>query len=81
MSKDAMVGRWNEQDFIAVVRGAKAAEAAPAQRVMEHLSTPYACMLGGKVVRIPLEVTAEYLAGTAGLSAEQLLARVSEAFA
>lgn len=81
LSKDAMVGRWNEQDFIAVVRGAKAAEAAPAQRVMEHLSTPYACMLGGKVVRIPLEVTAEYLAGTAGLSAEQLLARVSEAFA
>jgi hypothetical protein len=36
-------------------------------------------MLGGKVVRIPLEVTAEYLSGTAGNSAEQILAKVTAA--
>ena len=77
--KDAVVGRWSEQDFLAVVPAAGPAEAIPSQRVADHLSTPYACMLGGKVVRIPVEVTAEYLAIAAGSSAAQILARVAEA--
>jgi GGDEF domain-containing protein len=80
LPKDAVVGRWSEQDFLAVIPGAKPAEAIPAQRVADHLSTPYACMIGGKVVRIPLEVAAVYLAVAAGSSAEEILARVAEAF-
>jgi GGDEF domain-containing protein len=80
LPKDAVVGRWSEQDFLAIVPSGKSTDAAPRQRVADHLSMPYACMIAGKVVRIPLSVTAEYLAGTAGNSAEQIQARVTEAF-
>jgi GGDEF domain-containing protein len=80
LPKDAVVGRWGEQDFLAVLQASKTGETIPAQRVADHLSTPYACMLGGKVVRIPLEVNAEYLTIAAGSSAEQILARVAETF-
>jgi GGDEF domain-containing protein len=79
LPKDAVVGRWSEQDFLAIVQGSKTGGPSVAA-VAEHLSMPYACMIGGKVVRIPLAVTAEYLAGTAGATAEQLQARVIEAF-
>ena len=78
--KDAVVGRWSEQDFLAVAPASKALDATLIQRVADHLSMPYSCMIGGKAVRIPLVVTAECLAGTAGASAEQLQARVVEAF-
>jgi GGDEF domain-containing protein len=81
LPKEAVVGRWSEQDFLAILPAGKPAEAISSQRVADHLSTPYACMMGGKVVRVPLEVTAAYLAATAGSSAEQILARVAEAFA
>jgi GGDEF domain-containing protein len=80
LPKEAVVGRWGEQDFLAAAPAAKAAEPIPAQRVADHLSTPYACMLGGKVVRIPMEVNADYLAIAPGSTAEQILARVAEAF-
>jgi GGDEF domain-containing protein len=77
--KDAVVGRWSEQDFLVVVPPGKTPAGALAQRVGEHLSMPYACMIGGKVVRIPLVVTAECLS-TAGATIEQLRERVGVAF-
>jgi GGDEF domain-containing protein len=78
--KDAMVGRWSEQDFLAIVPAGKAADGTMVKRVAEHLSMPYACMIGGKVVRIPLVVTAECLAIAPGATAEQIQAQVAEAF-
>jgi GGDEF domain-containing protein len=78
--KDAVVGRWSEQDFLAIVPASKPADGTLVKRVAEHLSMPYACMIGGKVVRIPLVVTAECLAVAQEASAEQIGARVSEAF-
>jgi GGDEF domain-containing protein len=80
LPKDAVVGRWSDQDFLAVVPAGKTSGGALVQRVAEHLSTPYACMMSGKVVRIPLVVTAECLAVAAGESAEQIQGRVEEAF-
>jgi GGDEF domain-containing protein len=80
LSKESVVGRWSEQDFLAIVPTVQTAEPVPCRRVADHLSTPYACMLGGKVVRIPLAVTAEYLALAAGSSAQQVLARLAEVF-
>jgi hypothetical protein len=50
------------------------------KRFAEHLSMPYACMMSGKVVRIPIVVTAECLGVPAGAAAEQIQARVAEAF-
>jgi len=78
--REAVVGRWSEQDFLAIVPPGKAGGGVRAERIAEHLSMPYACMIGGKVVRIPLAVTAELLAGTAGCTADQIQARVAEAF-
>ena len=77
--KDAVVGRWSEQDFLAIVPAAKP-RTNLVKRVADHLSMPYACILGGKVVRIPMVVTAECLAIAPGSTAEQIQARVAEAF-
>ena len=79
--KDAVVGRWSDQDFLAIMPANKPADALLCRRVADHLSMPYACMIGGKVVRVPVEVTAEYLVVPAGTPTEQILARVTEAFA
>jgi len=79
--KDAVVGRWSEQDFLAIVpAAAKPADGTLVKRFAEHLSMPYACMIAGKVVRVPIAVTAECHSFTSGTSAEQIQARLAEAF-
>jgi GGDEF domain-containing protein len=78
--KDTVVGRWSEQDFLAIVPADKPADGTLVKGVVEHLSIPYACMIGGKVVRIPLAVTAECLSMAPDATAEQIQARVAEAF-
>jgi GGDEF domain-containing protein len=80
LPKEAVVGRWSEQDFLAIVPASKTAAGALVQRATDHLSMPYACMIGGKVVRIPLVVTVECLAGTAGATPEAIKERVAAAF-
>jgi GGDEF domain-containing protein len=59
--KDAVIGRWNEQDFLAVLPVSQGREKTDPQAVSVHLSMPYASMTAGKVVRIPLEVSVEVL--------------------
>ena len=81
LPKDAIVGRWSEQDFLAAIPVRKSTDGISPQKVAEHLSTPYACMLSGKVVRIPLEVKADCISVKPGASDEEVLARVTEAFA
>jgi GGDEF domain-containing protein len=78
--KDTVVGRWSEQDFLAIVPGGKANSTTLVKRVAEHLSMPYACMMKGKVVRVPLEVTANCLCLPANANPEQIQERVAEAF-
>jgi GGDEF domain-containing protein len=79
--KDAVIGRWSEQDFLAIVpAAAKPADSSMIKRFGEHLSMPYACMIAGKVVRVPISVIAECLGFVAGTPAEQIQARVTEAF-
>jgi GGDEF domain-containing protein len=80
LAKDAVVGRWSEQDFLAAIPVRKSAETISSKKVAEHLSTPYACMLAGKVVRIPLEVKADCISVPVGASAKDVIARVTEAF-
>jgi GGDEF domain-containing protein len=78
--KETVVGRWSEQDFLAIVPAAKPLDRTLVKPVVEHLSMPYACMIGGKVARIPLVVTAECLAIAPGATAEQIQAQVADAF-
>lgn len=73
--KDAVVARFSDQDFLAILPGKTVA----AQKVSEHLSLPYACMVGGKVVRIPLAATAEYLAISGRPTSEEIEKRLSQA--
>ena len=80
LPKDAVIGRWSEQDFLAIPAAGKPVDAELCRRVADHLSMPYACMVSGKVVRIPLEVTLESLIIPPGGSAEERLARVTKAF-
>jgi GGDEF domain-containing protein len=79
--KDSVVGRWSEQDFLAIVpAGVKAADGILIKRFAEHLSMPYACMIGGKVVRIPIVVMAESIGFPTGTTAEQIQASVADSF-
>jgi GGDEF domain-containing protein len=79
--KDTVVGRWSEQDFLAIVPAAgKPADGNLIKRFAEHLSMPYASMIAGKVVRIPLIVTVECLDVAPGVNAQEIQARVAEAF-
>ena len=64
--KDAVIGRWNEQDFLVVLPVSQGKEETDPQAVSDHLSMPYACMMAGKVVRISLEVSAEVLPAAEG---------------
>lgn len=77
--KDAVMGRWNEQDFLAVLPVSQDRENIDPQAVSTHLSMPYACMTAGKVVRIPLEVSVEVLSVAEGPPGT-MLSRVGKAF-
>ena len=79
--KDAVIGRWSEQDFLAIVQaGVKAKDGTLIKRFAEHLSMPYACMMAGKVVRVPIVVLAECMSFPSGTTSEQIEASVTEAF-
>jgi GGDEF domain-containing protein len=77
--RDAVVGRWNEQDFVAVLPVFQGKGRADLQAVSDHLSMPYACMMAGKVVRISLEVSVEVLPAAEG-PPETMLRCVEKAF-
>ncbi len=77
--RDAVVGRWNEQDFLAVLPVFQGKGRADLQAVSDHLSMPYACMMAGKVVRISLEVSVEVLPAAEG-PPETMLRCVEKAF-
>jgi GGDEF domain-containing protein len=80
LPKGAIVGRWSEQDFVVILPAGQPAEEVSVQAISTHLSMPYACMQNGKVIRLAVNVSAEYLAGIAANSPDQILARVAEAF-
>jgi GGDEF domain-containing protein len=77
--KDAVIGRWNEQDFLAVLPTVQRPEKPNPQAVADHLSMPYACMMAGKVIRISLEVTVASLPPSDGAEGS-LLRSVEKAF-
>jgi GGDEF domain-containing protein len=79
--KEAVIGRWSEQDFLAIApASAKPADGTLIKRFAEHLSMPYACMMEGKVLRVPLVVTVECLSFPTRTTAEEIQAKVAEAF-
>jgi GGDEF domain-containing protein len=77
--KDAVVGRWDEQDFLAAMPLSQGGKRTDPQSVSDHLSMPYACLVSGKVIRIPLDVQVAVLPGTEGPPGS-LLQLIEEAF-
>ncbi len=56
---NAEIGRWGEEEFIALVSTAAAAVSSSSicKRIMENLPGPYGCVLNGKVVRPSIEIS------------------------
>jgi len=78
LPKEAVLGRWHENAFLAILAAGKPEGAAQPKQIADHLSTPYACMRDGKVLRIPMTVTAELLPVAAEDPADRILDRIDE---
>jgi GGDEF domain-containing protein len=78
--KEAVVGRWSEQDFLALLPASLSEEAIQPKSIAYHLSMPYACLSGGKTIRIPMEVSVEPLATAPADSPDRVLQRLQAAF-
>jgi GGDEF domain-containing protein len=57
MPPNAVIGRWANEGFLAILTMKKSDAMALANRIGEHLSGPYSCVLNGKTLRPELRVT------------------------
>jgi GGDEF domain-containing protein len=74
MPPNAVLGRWSDEEFLAILTMKKSDAIGLANRIAEHLSGPYSCVLNGKTVRPALRLTVA-VAESAG---DRLLERVRE---
>lgn len=75
LTPSAILGRWSQEEFAAVVPMPKAEATATAKWITEHLSGSYACMLNGKTVRPVLQINSAVLE-VSGNSADRLIEKV-----
>jgi GGDEF domain-containing protein len=71
---NAVIGRWADEEFLAILTMKKSDAMGLANRIAEHLSGAYSCVLNGKTVRPALRLTVA-VADSAG---DRLLERVQE---
>jgi len=74
---NAVIGRWSEEEFVAILYSEKAETMNSAKWISEHLSGAYACLMAGKTVRPGLQLTVAAL-DSSGDTAERILERVGE---
>ena len=74
----AIVGRWSEEGFIALLSVEKAEALATAKRVAERLSGDYACLQHGKTVHPSLHVGVAVVDTQPGDPPERTLKRIQE---
>jgi GGDEF domain-containing protein len=75
LPKNAKLGRWSTEEFIALVPEPKDRAAA---WVTDHLSGTYTCLQGGKTVRPSLQVKVGIADSVAREPAERTLERVRQ---
>jgi GGDEF domain-containing protein len=75
---ETAIGRWSEEEFIAILPAARPEALGRAKWIAEHLAGVYACLKSGKTVRPSLEVTVGVVDSEPGDSAELILQRVGE---
>jgi GGDEF domain-containing protein len=74
MPANAVVGRWSDEEFLAILTTTKKEAMEMANRIAEQLSGAYSCVQNGKTVRPTLRLTV----GVAESSGGRLLERVRE---
>jgi GGDEF domain-containing protein len=76
----AVMGRWGEGEFIAMLSLSVAEAMAKAKSAAEHLSGVYACVQNGKTVRPSLQVSVAVV-GTQGETSDRTLEHIRGFFA
>jgi GGDEF domain-containing protein len=77
---NAIIGRWSEEGFIAMLMLEKPEAMASAKRVAEHLSGDYVCLQRGKAVHPSLHVSVAVVDNQPGDPPERTLKRIGEFF-
>jgi GGDEF domain-containing protein len=73
----AVIGRWSEEEFLAILQADQTETAALARRISEGLAGAYACLKAGKTVRPVIHLRVGVVdPGTD--DAERVLLRVAE---
>ena len=76
----AVLGRWGEEDFIAIGPPQKSEAVTAAKWIAEHLGGTYSCLQNGKTVRPALKVDVMVVEREPGIDAEAALLQVREYF-
>jgi GGDEF domain-containing protein len=75
---DTVIGRWSEEEFIAMLSPERLGAISSAKQVAGHLSGDYVCLQGGNTVRPSLQVSVMVVDCESGDTPERTLERVGE---
>ena len=78
LTPSAVLGRWGDEEFIAIGPQQKSEALTAAKWITERLSGTYACLQGGKTVRPTVKVDVMVVDRPPGGNADQALAQVRE---
>jgi len=77
LPENAAIGRWSEEEFIALTQLPRQEGVNLAKHIADHLAGSYACLLGGKTVHPALELRVGTV-DSAGDSPDRILQRITE---
>jgi len=75
LPSSAVIGRWGNEEFVAMIASPKPEVSAMAKSIAEQLSGPYACLMQGKTVRPSLQLTVAVV-DTDGAGPDRVLQRI-----
>jgi GGDEF domain-containing protein len=75
---NAIIGRWSEDHFLALLHLEKRDSMALAKRLNEHVSGTYVCMADGEAQRPSVQVNVAVIENPAGGSYESLIGRLNQ---
>jgi GGDEF domain-containing protein len=74
LPSNAIIGRWADEEFLAILTMKKSEALGLANRIAEHLSGAYSCVLNGKTVRPTLRLTV----GVSESAGDRMLQHIKE---
>jgi GGDEF domain-containing protein len=76
LAADAVAGRWNAEEFVAMVKMKKAEAIALGKGITNNLSGAYACLKAGKAVRPSLQASVGVVDTLANETSDRILQRI-----